>query len=67
MASTDPQEAERKEYSAFLQALGARIRAMRKDRGWTYRDMVMRHGFHLSAHGLLTWTSEPERTARMAE
>ncbi len=22
---------------------------MRKERGWTYRDMVVHHGFHLSA------------------
>ena len=47
--STDSQEAERLEYASFLKALAARIRAMRKERGWTYRDMVMLHGFHLSA------------------
>jgi transcriptional regulator with XRE-family HTH domain len=49
MANVDPQDAEREEYASFLKALAARIRAMRKERGWTYRDMVMRHGFHLSA------------------
>ena len=49
MVKTDSQEPERAEYAFFLQSLGARIRCMRKERGWTYRDMVMRHGFHLSA------------------
>ena len=49
MANSDPQDAERAEYASYLKALGARIRAMRKERGWTYRDMVMLHGFHLSA------------------
>lgn len=40
---------EREEYGRFLKILGARIRALRKDRGWSYRDMVVSHGFHLSA------------------
>lgn len=43
------QETERDVYTRFIKALGARIRAMRKERGWTYRDMVVLHGFHLSA------------------
>ena len=45
----DTQETERDEYTRFIKALGARIRTMRKQRGWTYRDMVVLHGFHLSA------------------
>lgn len=49
MATTDPQEAERKEYDQFLKTLGAHIRAMRKQRGWTLRNMVVNHGFHISA------------------
>ncbi len=49
MAPTDPQEAEKQEYLEFLKALGAHIRALRKERGWTLRDMVVQHGFHLSA------------------
>ena len=40
---------EKQEYSLYLKALGAHIRTVRKERGWTLRDMVMRHGFHLSA------------------
>ena len=47
--TTDAQDAERNEYTRFIKALGARIRTMRKERGWTYRDMVVLHGFHLSA------------------
>ena len=47
--TNDPQDAERDEYARFIKALGARIRALRKERGWTYRDMVVNHGFHLSA------------------
>ncbi len=40
---------EKRDYSLYLKALGAHIRTVRKERGWTLRDMVMRHGFHLSA------------------
>lgn len=47
--TTNTQDAERNGYTRFIKALGARIRAMRKERGWTYRDMVVDHGFHLSA------------------
>ena len=36
-------------YTRFIKALGARIRAMRKESGWIYRDMVVLHGFQLSA------------------
>lgn len=35
-------------YEAFLGQLGARIKHLRKERGWTLRDMVVQHGFHLS-------------------
>ena len=34
------------EYEAFLKALGARIRTMRKERGITLRDLVVVHGYH---------------------
>ena len=49
MPSTNPQEAEKQEYAQFLKTLGTHIRALRKQRGWTLRDMVVGHGFHLSA------------------
>ncbi len=49
MEPTHPQHAEKQEYVAFLKALGSHIRSMRKERGWTLRDMVVQHGFHLSA------------------
>ena len=49
MELDQPQDAEKQEYERFLKALGAQIRAMRKERGWTLRDMVVQHGFHLSA------------------
>ena len=49
MESIDPQQAEKREYEQFLKLLGAHIRALRKERGWTLRDMVIQHGFHLSA------------------
>ena len=48
-ARINPESPEREEYSRFLKILGTRIRALRKERGWSYRDMVVRHGFHLSA------------------
>ena len=32
-------------YTRFIKAFGARIRTMRKESGWTYRDMVVLHGF----------------------
>ncbi len=35
-------------YELLLQELGARIKQLRKERGWTQRDMVVQHGFHLS-------------------
>ena len=35
-------------YEKFLIELGTRIRQARKDRGWTMRDMIVLHGFHLS-------------------
>lgn len=49
MEPIDPQDAEKQEYERFLKALGAQIRVMRNERGWTLRDMVVNHGFHLSA------------------
>ena len=36
------------EYRRFLEALGVRIRALRKQHGWSWRDMVVLHDFHLS-------------------
>lgn len=50
MPQTDSQDAEREDLR-FRKALGLRLRAMRKERGWTLRDMVVLHGFHLSAWG----------------
>jgi transcriptional regulator with XRE-family HTH domain len=35
-------------YELLLDQLGARIKQLRKERGWTLRDMVVQHGFHLS-------------------
>ncbi len=35
-------------YDLLLEQLGARIKQLRKERGWTLRDMVVQHGFHLS-------------------
>ena len=49
MEPIDPQSSEKQEYERFLKALGAQIRAMRNERGWTLRDMVVNYGFHLSA------------------
>ena len=49
MEQPDKRELEKQEYTLYLKTLGAQIRAMRKERGWTLRDMVVQHGFHLSA------------------
>ena len=35
-------------YEVFMKELGARLRQMRRDRGWTLRTMVVEHGFHLT-------------------
>jgi transcriptional regulator with XRE-family HTH domain len=35
-------------YELLLEQLGTRIKRLRKDHGWTLRDMVVQHGFHLS-------------------
>jgi transcriptional regulator with XRE-family HTH domain len=35
-------------YESFLKELGARLKQMRKERGWTYRSMVVDHSFHIS-------------------
>ena len=49
MAPIESRDTGRQEYAQFLKALGARLRKIRKERGWTLRDMVIQHGFHLSA------------------
>lgn len=35
-------------YEVFLKELGARLKQMRKDRGWTLRHMVVDHNFHIT-------------------
>lgn len=35
-------------YESFLQELGTKLRQMRVERGWTLRDMIVLHGFHLA-------------------
>jgi transcriptional regulator with XRE-family HTH domain len=35
-------------YELLLVQLGARLKGLRKERGWTLRDMVIQHGFHLT-------------------
>jgi transcriptional regulator with XRE-family HTH domain len=35
-------------HEAFLKELGARLKGMRRERGWTLRHMVVEHGFHLT-------------------
>jgi transcriptional regulator with XRE-family HTH domain len=35
-------------YESFLKELGARLKQMRKDRGWTLRNMVVDHKFHIT-------------------
>jgi DNA-binding Xre family transcriptional regulator len=35
-------------YEKFLKQLGVKLRGMRRDRGWTYRDMIVDHGYHLA-------------------
>lgn len=35
-------------YERFLKQLGTKLRSMRRDRGWTYRDMIVDHGYHLA-------------------
>lgn len=44
----DERLAEKEEYVRLLKVLGARIRTLRKQRGWSWRDMVVLHDFHLS-------------------
>ena len=34
------------EYDALLKELGQRIKQMRKARGWSQRDMVVKHGYN---------------------
>lgn len=36
------------DHSDFFNALGQRIRALRKERGWSLRDMVVKHDYHVS-------------------
>lgn len=38
----------RYDYSQFCAALGKRVKALRKARGLTQRDLVVQHGFHLT-------------------
>jgi transcriptional regulator with XRE-family HTH domain len=35
-------------YDLLQKQLGARIKVMRKERGWTLRDMVIKHDVHLT-------------------
>ncbi len=35
-------------YELWLEELGARIKQLRKARGWTLRDMIVQHGFHVT-------------------
>ena len=35
-------------YELFLTELGAKLRQMRQERGWTFRHMIVAHGFHLA-------------------
>lgn len=35
-------------FELFLKELGARLKQMRKERGWTYRSMVVDHSFHIT-------------------
>lgn len=35
-------------YDLFVEELGAKLKQMRKDRGWTLRDMVVDHHLHLT-------------------
>jgi len=35
-------------YEKFLSELGAKVRSMRKERGWTFRHMIVAHGYHLA-------------------
>ena len=34
------------ESKAFFKALGVRIKTLRKERGWSLRDMIVLHGYH---------------------
>lgn len=35
-------------YDFFLRDVGSKLRQMRIDNGWTLRDMIVLHGFHLA-------------------
>ena len=35
-------------YESFLKELGARLKQMRQERGWTLRTMVVEHKFHVT-------------------
>ena len=35
-------------YEKFLVELGLRLRTLRQERGWTLREMIISHGFHLA-------------------
>jgi transcriptional regulator with XRE-family HTH domain len=35
-------------YDLLQKQFGARLKSMRKEKGWTLRDMVIQHGVHLT-------------------
>lgn len=35
-------------YELLQTQLGARLKELRKQKGWTLRDMIVRHGFHVT-------------------
>jgi transcriptional regulator with XRE-family HTH domain len=39
-------EVEDEEYTQFLKTLGSRIKQLRKERGYSLRDMVIHHGYN---------------------
>ena len=47
-SEAEPAAPESTEYARFLKVLGARIRGLRKEHGWSWRDMVVLHDFHIS-------------------
>lgn len=36
------------DHAEFFAILGRRIKELRKERGWSLRDMILMHGYHLS-------------------
>lgn len=35
-------------YELFIKELGVRLKQMRNERGWTLRDMIVDHSFHMT-------------------